>query len=105
MNMIKIYVDYDDANKIHYYLNFKIVNELPKITNDMKYDEVVKIKELEKDCEQACEEAYHFNCYELKKIDYYNYNQDKFLFNEEIPINDYIYYEYVAIKIEDDEKE
>lgn len=96
MNKIKIYVDYNDSEKIHYYRNFTIVDELPKIANTKKYNsEVVEIKEIEKDCEQASENAYSFNCYEVKRVDY------EYMIEEQSNnIDNYTYYEYVAIKKE-----
>lgn len=96
MNKIKIYVDYNNSEKIHYYKDFTIVDELPKIEDTKKYNsEVVDIKEIEKDCEQASEEAYSFNCYEVKKVDY-----EDMLEENDTNIDNYIYYEYVAIKKE-----
>ncbi len=92
MKKIKVYVNYRDEDKTHFYEYFKIVEELPKIENNKKYnDEVVEIKEIQPDVENN-NDVFDYNYYEIKYIDYQYFNEE-----DNDNIEDYTHYEYIAI--------
>ena len=67
---IKAYTNFENETKTHYYTNFEVVEELPKI-NDIYYEddsqiEIIKdIKQVNLDCEQGNDEVYKYNFYKV----------------------------------------
>lgn len=62
---IKAYVDYNDCTKTHYYENFDIIDELPKINNEYFSNKIIKIETVELDCEQGSDNAHNYDYYKL----------------------------------------
>lgn len=87
---IKAYVDYNDYDKIHYFDDFYIVDELPKIGDLIDDDKVIKIEEIGLDCEQPNDEVYNYDYYKLTL----KYEED-----------DDTYAVYVCVKKEDEQYE
>lgn len=102
MKKIKAYVNYNDRSKTHYYKNFDIIEKLPEVEATKKFNgEVVKIEQIELDCEQPSQEVYNYNYYKITKIDY-GYYQEELIEYEDSNLEDYTYYEYVAVEKEDE---
>ena len=62
---IRAYVDYNDYTKTHYYENFDIIDELPKINDEYFSDKIIKIEEVDLDCEQSGDNVYNYDYYKL----------------------------------------
>lgn len=89
MNKIRAYVGYNDYNKTHYYKDFKIKEELPKIGDSMNGPIVIKINEMELDCENS-DEVYKYRYYEI--VEKYEDEEDD---------EENYYYDYIAIEMEE----
>ena len=66
MKKIKVYVDYNEREKIHYYQMFDVVEVIPEYYNDEK---VIDIKEVRLDAEQGNDEVYKYGFFEITTID------------------------------------
>ena len=62
---VKAYIDYNDYNKVHYFEDFDIVDELPKIGDLIDDNKVIKIEEAKLDCEQGSDDVYNYDYYKL----------------------------------------
>lgn len=94
-----IRIKYDDEIKKFYVKDFEIIEKLPEIERTKKYNnEVVKINNIEIDCEIAHYEHCDYDYYEIKYIDYQYFNEE----NGE-DIEEYAHYDYVAILKEESE--
>lgn len=98
MNKIRAYADWDDRTKTHYYKDFEIVEELPKVDEiyyeDSSSKEVVKsVESVRLDCENN-DNVYNYDFY---KIIVSCYDKDR----DEVEDNEY----YICIEknTEDDE--
>lgn len=69
MKKIRAYIDWNDATRTHYYRDFEIVENLPKI-NEIYYEDessVEKVKLIERvnlDCENS-DDVYNYDYYEI----------------------------------------
>lgn len=110
---IRAYVNYDERSNTRYHRDFTIedykikdlevedLDELIKNTTLNSWldnETIINIQEVNLDCEQGNNEVFDYDYYCIKKVDIGDYHQD---YDEDKDINDYINYEYVAIKIED----
>lgn len=77
MEKIKAFVDFNQINNFHYYQEFEIINELPKIGEIIDDRKVVSINLVQLDCEQPNNDVYNYNYYTVTAIgrDAY-YNED-----------------------------
>ena len=72
---IKAYTSYSEANKIHRYREFEVIDILPEIgevkelfpERDGERTTVCEIRELSLDCEQGNDEVYNYKYYEIVK--------------------------------------
>lgn len=62
---IKAFVGYNEVNNFHYYQNFEIVDELPKIRDEIDDSKVVAINPVNLDCEQPNDSVYSYDYYKL----------------------------------------
>lgn len=65
MNRIKAFVGYNDVNNFHYYQNFRVVEELPKINDIIDYRKVVSINPVSLDCDQPNYTVYDYDFFTL----------------------------------------
>lgn len=62
---IKAFVGYNEVNNFHYYQNFEIVDELPKIGDEFEDSKVLAINPVNLDCEQPSETVYSYDYYSI----------------------------------------
>lgn len=64
---IKAYVNYDERNKIHYYKNFEVVDELP--TEEYDGEKITSIDNVNLDTEQGNDGVYNYNYYCINTLE------------------------------------
>ena len=116
MNKIKAYIGYDEETNTYIYENFEIIDKLPKVLPEFsdlnklienntlinnKYNDIfVEVKDVYLDTEQPREAVWDYNYYKAKVACIADYHKDK---DENKSINDYIYYEYLAVEKKDED--
>lgn len=92
---VKAYVDYEDETKTHYYINFEIIEILPKIETTKKYNnECVKIESVKLDVENG-DNIYNYDFYKITYIDYEDFNSNN---DDDFTIEDFTTKKYVCIE-------
>lgn len=75
---IKVLVGYNEVNNFHYYQNFEIVDELPKIGDEFEDSKVLAINPVNLDSDQLSYIVYSYDYYVVtlsndgSKYDVYN---------------------------------
>ena len=110
-NTIKAYTDYSESRDKHLYNNFDIVDKLPELKNIktliadtnltswLDNNAAFGINKIELDCEQADDDVYNYDFYEVNTVDIADYHNDD---DEDKDVDNYIYTKYIAIEKSED---
>lgn len=66
---IRAYTDYSDYSKTHYYEDFEIIDKLPKLFEIIDDYKLIRIDDVDLDCDQPSSSVYDYDYYYLTLLD------------------------------------